>query len=525
MNFAPNILNQRAEVPLAKQLDFMWNELNTTEKPALEAMRQPRFSAGDYATAFDKTYERSGGEGDAMARSYAEMVHGALAENPLAENTGLPPNAGFVYNYALGKGLDPKAAAGLTGRLMVESYPSIDPSARNTLAGGNGTYGVAQWRGPRMEALAEYAGVPLNNLTSAPVTTPEGRQFASAGRGANQQSRGQPMGLLGPAPQQEQREPGALERMTGGFLTPDRVDRAIIAMQGMTMNPNEALARSAQANISGRADTRKTQEQTNKTVAALKRLGADPKLIALAESGFGAQALQMATTQPKDNSTSMMKNYKFLTEVLGVPQEEALKMSQGGLNITNNLGPTTPGGETFDKEVAKDLNKFILSGAADQAKNISQLRDARDRLAGGENLAGPILGAMPKGVRIAAGYGGSVDVQEAIEEVVQRNLREVLGGQFSEREGDRLISRAYNPQLSEQENLARLDRLIRQVELAYEQKRSAAEYFSSHGGTLAGWEGKLPTMADFSVALDDVDQPPPQDDVVPTYNPQTGQWE
>jgi hypothetical protein len=183
-------------------------------------------------------------------------------------------------------------------------------------------------------------------------------------------------------------------------------------------------------------------------------------------------------------------------------------MSQGGLNITNNLGPTTPGGETFDKEVAKDLSKFLQGGAADQAKNIAQLKQARDRLAGGENLTGPILGAVPKGLRIATGYGGSVDVQEAIEEVVQRNLREVLGAQFTEKEGERLISRAYNPQLSEQENLTRLDRLIRQIELAYEAKSSAAEYFRSNDGTLTGWEGKLPTMSDFSVALDDVDQPP-----------------
>ena len=122
-----------------------------------------------------------------------------------------------------------------------------------------------------------------------------------AGLGVNQQSRGQPMGLLGPgsAPQQEKPKQSVLERMTGGFLTPDRRDRLAIGLQGMTMNPNEALMRNAQANISGRADQRKTQEQTNKTVALLERMGADPKLIEAARNGYAKEAVAMAFAQPE----------------------------------------------------------------------------------------------------------------------------------------------------------------------------------------------------------------------------------
>ncbi len=142
----------------------------------------------------------------------------------------------------------------------------------------------------------------LQNWDGNPANMPDETRMYTANilsNAAPSQQQGNNMaGLLGSAPQQEQPKQSVLERMTGGFLTPDRTDRAIIAMQGMTMNPNEALMRNAQANISGRADQRKTQEQTNKTVAALERLGADPKLIALAKSGFGAQALQMAFAQP-----------------------------------------------------------------------------------------------------------------------------------------------------------------------------------------------------------------------------------
>src|SRR5690606_8783450 len=86
--------------------------------------------------------------------------------------------------------------------------------------------------------------------------------------------------------------------------------------------------------------------------------------------------------------------------------------------------------------------------------------------------------------------------KEKVEEVVQRNLRVILGAQFTEKEGERLISRAYNPRLSEAENKARVDRLIQQISEAAKAKLDAAQYFQQHG-SLVGWKGRLPRMSDF----------------------------
>ena len=80
---------------------------------------------------------------------------------------------------------------------------------------------------------------------------------------------------------------------------------------------------------------------------------------------------------------------------------------------------------------------------------------------------------------------------------MQRNLRLILGAQFTEKEGQRLIARAYNPSLSEQENAKRVRNLIKQMQSAAEAKASAARYFEENG-TLAGWKGKLPSMRDFA---------------------------
>ena len=78
-------------------------------------------------------------------------------------------------------------------------------------------------------------------------------------------------------------------------------------------------------------------------------------------------------------------------------------------------------------------------------------------------------------------------------------MRLVLGAQFTEREGSRLIERAYNPRLSQKENIVRLERLKKQILDSYNQKKNMIDYFNEKG-TFKGYEGKaikdvLPTQA------------------------------
>jgi hypothetical protein len=81
-----------------------------------------------------------------------------------------------------------------------------------------------------------------------------------------------------------------------------------------------------------------------------------------------------------------------------------------------------------------------------------------------------------------------VDTQNMIEEVVQRNLRVVLGAQFTEREGERLIARAYNPQLGEAENAVRVQRLVNAMRNTLNSQMKAADYYEKNN-SLAGWKG------------------------------------
>ena len=185
---APTQQKGTAIIPLNTQLDFVMHELQKPEYSSY--LKKDYATPGQAAIAFDTVYERSGGQGNDRAAAYAEDVYGAAMAGDMSR---LPENAQAAYQHFVDGGMDPIKAAGATGRLMVESYAHMDPNARNTIGGGYGTYGIAQWRGDRMENLASFAGVPLDAITGAPISTPEGRYYASGeGQGVGVSSKNAP---------------------------------------------------------------------------------------------------------------------------------------------------------------------------------------------------------------------------------------------------------------------------------------------------------------------------------------------
>jgi hypothetical protein len=165
----------------------------------------------------------------------------------------------------------------------------------------------------------------------------------------------------------------------------------------------------------------------------------------------------------------------------------------------------TPGEQQRDKDFAKGWTEFSSRGGfADTVKQVTQLQGALEKLKSGENLTGPFVGGLVQNfpALAAAWQSGAVSNKEAVEEVVQRNLKLILGAQFTQQEGERLIARAYNPSLSEEENARRLERLVKQMISAASSHQRAGEYFDQFG-TLKGYDAKLPSFADFNVTGED----------------------
>lgn len=162
----------------------------------------------------------------------------------------------------------------------------------------------------------------------------------------------------------------------------------------------------------------------------------------------------------------------------------------------------TVGQQAVDRNFAKDYADYQAGGgSADVEKQLKQLSDVSKELGKeGNNYTGGFRGLVPDKIRSITNPD-AIAAKNKVEEVAQRNLRLVLGAQFTQVEGERLIARAYNDQMKPEENQRRVDALFNQIKIAAKTKDDAARYFEENG-TLTGWKGRLPTLGDFDAAID-----------------------
>lgn len=186
---------------------------------------------------------------------------------------------------------------------------------------------------------------------------------------------------------------------------------------------------------------------------------------------------------------------------LKAAQQVKTLSSTDPLGVQSALLPgAEKGREAQAKDFGKEANEWIIGNkAADANALIQNLEEVQNMLATNKNITGGFIGALPMSVRERV-YPESVAAQERVESVVQRGLKETLGAQFTEKEGERLIKRAYNPNLSEEENLKRVNRLLATMKIAIQKKNDAVAYYSQNG-TLAGYDYKPVTIKDFEAVL------------------------
>ena len=171
---------------------------------------------------------------------------------------------------------------------------------------------------------------------------------------------------------------------------------------------------------------------------------------------------------------------------------------------TFNLGDgggLTPGQKKMDEAFAPINLEWLSGGGPDMGSQIASLAVVARQLEGGEvNLTGLDVGMLPDVVNYFINPM-ALDARDNVEAVVQRNLRLILGAQFTAKEGERLIARAYNPDLPEAQNASRVRRLLLQMTTAASQKQAMSDHFMKEG-SLKGWTGAMPTIGDFEKAID-----------------------
>lgn len=149
-----------------------------------------------------------------------------------------------------------------------------------------------------------------------------------------------------------------------------------------------------------------------------------------------------------------------------------------------------PGQKKVDEAYAQDYLAWTAGGKETAETNLNQLKALREDLAS-EGKSGA-LGSV--GSRIQGSLPDVVNTDTAIQrrDMAQgatiSGLKAALGSAFTQKEGELLRELSYNPKLPPDENLKRVDKLIKQIESGIVNQNAQQAQFESTG-TLKGWQG------------------------------------
>jgi hypothetical protein len=155
--------------------------------------------------------------------------------------------------------------------------------------------------------------------------------------------------------------------------------------------------------------------------------------------------------------------------------------------------------ETGDVEFKKRMAQTTEGQRAQQKQNANNLVQAAELLANWEangglldwTKIGTFLG-YPKLSELA-----SQDLELAankVRQVIQQSSREILGGQFTERESKDLTNRAFNPLFDAEANFDLIANNLRVLQTAIRDQEEASRYFDANG-TLAGFQPQSELIA------------------------------
>jgi len=225
----------------------------------------------------------------------------------------------------------------------------------------------------------------------------------------------------------------------------------------------------------------------------------------LMAGGFPEEAAKMQEhlkNMPKPDVPDKLQLFKAYQDGGGTDDLQTFLQSIVGKGVTVNTGnKSSVGWDAIDKAYATQYLEWS-DNSGDMIGQVAQLESVLTQLESGADLTGVVQALAPEWYNLLTNPD-SIAAKERVAEVVQRNLKLILGGQFSEKEGKQLIDRAYNPGLPEKENIARLKRLIMQMQVGIEARNAKNAYFSENG-TLKGYQGVTVSKQSFYDVLSEI---------------------
>jgi len=114
--------------------------------------------------------------------------------------------------------------------------------------------------------------------------------------------------------------------------------------------------------------------------------------------------------------------------------------------------------QEFTKEMVPDVAKFLSGGRGRARQNIEALNGVLEKLSTvtgkPEVNTGAFVGSVPK--RFAADLKL---MEDQVGGIVNESLRQILGAQFTQQEGERILGQSFDPTAPNKQNIARVERL------------------------------------------------------------------
>lgn len=380
----------------------------------------------------------------------------------------------------------------LSAPTQAPTSPQMPPQQQNALGG------------PNYAAAAQLAAQHGNTKAALDYQKMAGVRQTNQAAQSKTQADAQKAGLetMYRMGQQVMQDPSLLEPAKAQLIKMG-MDQQTVA--GITMQTLPQTMKLLEAQLGGKTQTLKDKETVyNPLTGKVEYSNRGPQSIADGAALVGADGAELYNNAKDVNPTADMQNFAQAQRggYKGSFSDYQMALKKAGKSTVSvhTGGKLSAGREAIDKKYAADYLAWKQGGGSDNAKLINQLDGALEALDSGRNLTGPVLGLQPNAMK-AFTNPEAVEVQDRIAEVVQRNLRVILGAQFTEKEGKMLMDRAFNPALGEEENARRVRALITQIKTAADSKEDAARYFEENE-TLRGWTGKSYSLADFERAVD-----------------------
>lgn len=145
------------------------------------------------------------------------------------------------------------------------------------------------------------------------------------------------------------------------------------------------------------------------------------------------------------------------------------------------------GEEAQDREFGKKYQEYITTGKGSYDVNKKSLEDVITSLENKEIKTG-FTGGLATNLGGLIGYKTDIaEAQDTVRAAVQSMLKPILGGQFAEKEAERVIQTSFDPRSSSAESIKKLKKELQKIEYQQQSFEDQAAYFNKNR-TLSGYK-------------------------------------